>query len=68
MIYLKSECLQCKDVDGLSRFILCVCVCWGGKKMYNVIVFAHMPSPVSVCTFTSKCMNMHICVHDVLPQ
>lgn len=35
MINLKSECLQRKDVDGLSSFTVrvcaCVCLCEGGK-------------------------------------
>lgn len=35
VINLKSECLQHKDVDGLSSFAVrvcaCVCLCKGGK-------------------------------------
>lgn len=55
------------DWAGLSS----VCV-WGREKeekMFYAIVFAHVPS--SVCTYTSKSMNMHVCVHtgtNVLSQ
>lgn len=54
-----------------------MCVCEGERqkeeKMFYAIVFAHVPPSVCQCvyTFTSKCMNMHVCVHiesDVLSQ
>lgn len=59
MINLKCECLQHKDFDGLSSFIFPMHVC--ERKMLCVIVFAHIHP--SVCTFSSKRMNMHVCVH-----
>lgn len=50
------------DWAALPFVCLHVCVCAREGRMVNAIVFAH----VSVWTVTSRSMNMHACVHDIL--
>lgn len=52
-------------MDWAALPSVCVheCVCAREGRMVNAIVFAH----VSVWTVTSRTMNMHACVHHVLP-
>lgn len=54
MINLKSECVQRKDVDGLSRFIFCVCV--REKRERGKYVLCDC-----VCTRTSLCVS--VCIY-----
>lgn len=62
MITLKCECLQ-QDFDGLSSFILHVCMCICERKMLSVI--AHMHPSVCVGIYVKQHVHEYarMCSH-----